>query len=103
MKLNVVGTKLPIQVKEKTATEIDIPKEFTDALKKNKKALEIFESKSPSFRKNYFRWIASAKTDETIQKRIGQSLEWIKEGKDRFGNQENSSPVIKYSKEKISF
>ncbi|MBK8500792.1 MAG: YdeI/OmpD-associated family protein [Saprospiraceae bacterium] len=44
----------------------------------------MFESKSPSFRKNYIIWLADAKTDETRQKRIEQSREWIAEGKDRF-------------------
>lgn len=84
MELNKNGTAKPKPVKEKSTAEVVAPKEFVDALKKNKKATEIFESKSPSFRKNYIIWIADAKTDETRNKRITQSLEWIAEGKDRF-------------------
>jgi uncharacterized protein YdeI (YjbR/CyaY-like superfamily) len=29
-------------------------------------------------------WIADAKTDQTRQKRIAESLEWIAQGKGRF-------------------
>ena len=82
MELNANGTAKPI--KEKLAVEVVAPKAFIDALKKDKKANSIFESKSPSFRKAYVLWVADAKTDETRQKRIDQSLEWIAEGKDRF-------------------
>ncbi len=84
MVFNENGTAKPKPVKEKSDTEVVAPKEFIDALKKDNKANEIFESKSPSFRKNYIVWIADAKTDETRNKRITQSLEWIAEGKDRF-------------------
>jgi len=84
MELNKNGTAKSKPIKEKSAVEVIAPKEFMDALKKDKKATEIFEGKSPSFRKNYIIWIADAKTDETRNKRITQSLEWIGEGKDRF-------------------
>jgi len=84
MVLNENGTPKPKPVKEKSAAEVVAPQEFIDALKKDSKATKIFESKSPSFRKNYIIWIADAKTDETRNKRIVQSLEWIAEGKDRF-------------------
>lgn len=84
MELNANGTAKPKPVNDKPKIEAVAPKEFLDALKKDKKATEIFESKSPSFRKNYIIWVAEAKTDETRQKRIDQSLEWIAEGKDRF-------------------
>ncbi|KAF2506924.1 hypothetical protein EYY60_20640 [Flavobacterium zhairuonense] len=84
MVLNENGKAKPKPVKEKSSAEVIAPKEFMDALAKDGKATEIFESKSPSFRKNYIIWIADAKTDETRNKRIAQSLEWIAEGKDRF-------------------
>jgi uncharacterized protein YdeI (YjbR/CyaY-like superfamily) len=50
----------------------------------HKKANSIFESKSASFRKEYIKWIAEAKTDDTRNKRIEQAIEWIEEGKGRF-------------------
>lgn len=84
MTLNESGAKKPKPVKEKPLVEVVAPAEFLEALSKNKQAKAVFESKSPSFRKNYIIWMADAKTDETRQKRIAQSLEWIAEGKDRF-------------------
>jgi uncharacterized protein YdeI (YjbR/CyaY-like superfamily) len=82
MELNANGILKPKVVKEKV--EVVAPKEFIELLQKDLLAFSIYESKSPSFRKNYIVWIADAKTDETRQKRITQSLEWIREGKDRF-------------------
>lgn len=84
MELNASGAVKPKPTKEKSTAEIVAPKEFTDALKQDKTAYAVFESKSPSFRKNYIIWIADAKTEATRQKRITQSLEWIRAGKDRF-------------------
>ena len=57
--------------------------EFAAALKKNKKALAIFEAFSPSCKREYVEWIAEAKRDETRDKRIAQAVEWIAEGKQR--------------------
>lgn len=82
MELNANGIAKPKEVKEKV--EVNAPTEFIEALKQDKTANSIYESKSPSFRKNYIIWLADAKTDETRQKRIDQSIEWIREGKDRF-------------------
>lgn len=82
MELNSSGISKPKVVKEKV--EVVAPKEFIEALEQDKIAFSVYESKSPSFRKNYIIWIADVKTDETRQKRITQSLEWIREGKDRF-------------------
>lgn len=84
MEINASGTARPKPVKEKSNVEVVAPAAFLEALQKNPQANAIFESKSPSFRKNYIIWMADAKTDETREKRITQSLEWIAEGKDRF-------------------
>jgi uncharacterized protein YdeI (YjbR/CyaY-like superfamily) len=82
MELNANGIAKPKAAKEKV--EAVAPEEFIASLQQDKTAFSIYESKSPSFRKNYIIWVADAKTDETRQKRIAQSLEWIREGKDRF-------------------
>lgn len=83
MVLNEKGIKIERPKSEKPKT-IETPDYFAKELDANPKAKEIFESKSPSFRKNYLVWITGAKTEATRQKRIEQSLEWIAEGKDRF-------------------
>ncbi|MFT3909651.1 MAG: YdeI/OmpD-associated family protein [Ferruginibacter sp.] len=83
MTLNEAAIKKQKPVKEKSI-EVETPAYFLEALKKNAKAKKIFESKSPSFRKEYSKWIIDAKTDDTRQKRIEQSIQWIAEGKGRF-------------------
>ena len=84
MALNESGVKKQKPKKEKTATPVEMPAAFAEALKQNVEANAIFESKSPSFRKQYIQWIADAKAADTLQKRVEQSIEWIAEGKDRF-------------------
>lgn len=85
MALNDKGVKLaPRQAKPAKAAEIAIPDAFAEQLSRHEPANEVFQSKSPSFRKEYVVWIADAKTDQTRQKRIDESLEWIAQGKGRF-------------------
>lgn len=83
MVLNEQGKKVS-RPKPETPKVVETPDFFLKVLDENPKAKEVFESKSPSFRKNYNIWLIDAKTDETRQKRIEQSLEWIADGKDRF-------------------
>lgn len=83
MALNEQGMKPPRR-ESKTPKEIAMPEEFARALAANPAAREIFEAKSPSFRKEYLVWISDAKTEVTRQKRIDESLDWIAEGKGRF-------------------
>jgi uncharacterized protein YdeI (YjbR/CyaY-like superfamily) len=86
MALNDQGVKLaPRQdATPAKAAEIAIPDAFAEQLSRHAQASEIFRDKSPSFRKEYVAWIAQAKTDQTRQKRIDESLEWIAQGKGRF-------------------
>ena len=80
-KLNDEGVKIP-KVKA-AAKPLIIPKELTAALNKNKKAKENFEKFSPSHKREYTEWISEAKTEETKNKRITQTIEWVEEGKSR--------------------
>ena len=86
MVLNDKGVKLAVRhdAKSAKAAEIVIPDAFAEQLSRHEQANEVFQSKSPSFRKEYVVWIADAKTDQTRQKRIDESLEWIAQGKGRF-------------------
>jgi uncharacterized protein YdeI (YjbR/CyaY-like superfamily) len=83
MLINESGVKKVIVKKDKPKV-VELPDYFAKALKANAKANKVFNEKSDSFRKEYIIWISDAKTDETRQKRIEQSLEWIAEGKGRF-------------------
>jgi uncharacterized protein YdeI (YjbR/CyaY-like superfamily) len=86
MTLNDKGVKLASRhdAKPAKAAEIAIPDAFAEQLSRHEAANEVFQSRSPSFRKEYVVWIADAKTDQTRQKRIDESLEWIAQGKGRF-------------------
>src|SRR5882757_7069561 len=83
MALNESGTQKQKPVK-KESVEIEVPVFFLEKLNKNPKAKKAFESKPPSFRKEYAKWLIEAKTQETKEKRMVQALEWIAEGKSRF-------------------
>lgn len=83
MTLNEKGIK-KAKPKSEMPKAFEVPDYFMEILKASPKAKEIFETKSASFRKDYLVWITGAKTEDTRQKRIEQSLEWIAEGKGRF-------------------
>ena len=59
------------------------PADLVAALKKNAKAKQTFDAFSPSHRKEYIQWITEAKRDETRQKRLAQTIEWLAVGKAR--------------------
>jgi uncharacterized protein YdeI (YjbR/CyaY-like superfamily) len=57
------------------------PRGFMEALEKDPKALSYFMKLPPSQTKLFFRWINSAKREETKQKRITESVELLAQGK----------------------
>lgn len=82
-RLNDEGIKLPPRKKSTSSKELTIPGYFIKALNKNKTALKIFETFSPSQKKEYLEWLTEAKTEETRNKRMALALEQIAEGKSR--------------------
>jgi uncharacterized protein YdeI (YjbR/CyaY-like superfamily) len=72
-----------VRPKSSPKKELTLPKALAAALKKNKKALTVFEAFSPSNRREYIEWIGEAKTEETLNKRLATAMEWITEGKTR--------------------
>jgi uncharacterized protein YdeI (YjbR/CyaY-like superfamily) len=85
VKLHDATAKAPKVTKKKAAPRkaLPMPRDFSDALKKNKKALKWFEDFSPSHRREYIEWITEAKRTETRAKRITQAVAWLAEGKAR--------------------
>jgi uncharacterized protein YdeI (YjbR/CyaY-like superfamily) len=83
MLLNENGIKKIKPISEKPKV-LETPDYFNEKLATNPLAKEIFESKSPSFRKDYIVWITDAKTEATRQSRMQEALQWIAEGKGRF-------------------
>ena len=63
--------------------ELPVPKPLAAALKKNKKALTVFEVVFSFPRREYIEWITEAKTEETMNKRLATTIEWLEEGKIR--------------------
>lgn len=83
VKLTDMGAKPAKAEKQVVAPPEEVPDDFRTALKKNKKALAVFEKFAPSHRKEYLDWITEAKREETRNKRIAQAIEWMSEGKNR--------------------
>ena len=82
MKLNDDGVKM-VKTKPAKSPELVVPSYFTKALQKNKKALSFFEEFSTSAKKEYVSWVDDAKSEDTRNKRMEQSIEWLAEGKPR--------------------
>ena len=59
----------------------EISTEFAEALSKNMKARETFETLAPTYQKQYLGWIEVAKRPETREKRIKESIELLTAGK----------------------
>jgi len=74
----------PVRPKKTTEKkELVVPAYFTAALKKNRKAQTTFDGFPYSKKKDYVEWVTEAKTDETRDRRLQTSLEWLAEGKAR--------------------
>lgn len=84
VKLNESGVPgRPRPTRSGKARELPVPEDLAAALKKNRTAAKTFETFSPSHRKEYIEWITEAKREETRQKRVTTTTEWLAEGKSR--------------------
>jgi uncharacterized protein YdeI (YjbR/CyaY-like superfamily) len=77
------GVKQKKEEKPKAVRELVVPEYFLKALDENKDALETFINFSYSQKKDYVDWIVDAKTEETRERRMATSVEWLSEGKIR--------------------
>lgn len=78
------GVKAPKKPKPRgEKKELVVPDYFLKAVKKNKKALATFEGFSYSHKKEYVEWVTEAKTDETRNRRLQTTVEWLEQGKAR--------------------
>lgn len=60
-----------------------MPPALKKALAGNAAAREQWAAFTPGKQREYMEWIGEAKTDATRERRLGQALEWIAEGKPR--------------------
>ncbi|MBM4176047.1 MAG: hypothetical protein FJ213_07730 [Ignavibacteria bacterium] len=83
MKLNDEGITQPKISSSRSKKELIVPDYFIRAISKNKKALKVFDTFSYSHKKEYVEWVTEAKTEETRNKRLATTVEWLAEGKGR--------------------
>lgn len=66
---------------DKPTLSFDPPEDFKKALNQNRKAKEFFEQLAPTYQKQFIVWIRIAKRQETIEKRISESIQLLEKGK----------------------
>jgi hypothetical protein len=77
-----VGDEVEVVLdRDEAPREVEIPQELLVAFERDAAAKAIFDQLAFTHRKEYARWIAEAKKDETRERRVGKALEMLKEGK----------------------
>lgn len=74
------AVKLDSTKTEKIERIIDLPEDFRQFLEKNKKLKAFFDGLSFTNRKEYVRWIESAKKKETQDARLQKTILMLKQG-----------------------
>ena len=78
------GDEVEVAVELDTAPrEVEVPEALAAALAADPQAKASFEQMAFSHRKEYARWVAEAKQQETRQRRVQQAIEMIRAGKAR--------------------
>jgi uncharacterized protein YdeI (YjbR/CyaY-like superfamily) len=75
--------------KSKAKPEPKVPADLAALLAQNSPAADTFAKFSPSHRREYLEWITEAKREETRQKRLATTIQWLTEGKKRNWQYEN--------------
>ena len=83
MRLNASGTATPRRTRAPQPRESTVPDALRRALDRHPAAAEHFAAMSPSHRREYIEWITEAKREETRERRIATTIEWLSEGKGR--------------------
>jgi hypothetical protein len=78
------GDRVSIDIElDTTPREVDMPEVLATALAGDPAAMAAFEALAYTHRKEYARWVAEAKRDETRDRRVTQALQMLREGKTR--------------------
>jgi uncharacterized protein YdeI (YjbR/CyaY-like superfamily) len=72
-----------VLVLDREPREVDVPDDLAAALAADAQAKATFDAMAFTHRKEYARWIAEAKRDDTRQRRLSQAIEMIRAGKTR--------------------
>lgn len=62
---------------------VDVPSALAEALAGDATAKAAFDALAPSHRKEFARWVAEAKRDQTQQSRVERTLQMLREGRTR--------------------
>jgi len=76
-----LGAKVSVQLSLEGPQEGNIAADIAKALSDSKKAKTFFDGLPTFYRKNFIRWIESAKREETRVKRINEMMKLLEEGK----------------------
>jgi hypothetical protein len=78
------GQQVDVTIELDTAPrEVDVPEDLAAALASDPQAEAAFEGMAFTHRKEYARWVAGAKREETRHRRLQQALEMIRAGRTR--------------------
>ena len=84
--LNEAGVKKSRPTSKRAARAANapvVPDDLARALRRNAAARKTFDGFSPSHQREYVQWITEAKRDETRERRLATTIEWLAEGKPR--------------------
>ena len=77
-----VGDRVEVDVELDLAPrEVEIPAALTDALATSPTARSAFDALAYTHRKEFARWIAEAKREDTRQRRVEKALAMLQDGK----------------------
>ena len=75
------GQQVRVRLSPEGPQEDNLAADIVKALSKDKAALAFFEGLPTFYRKNFIRWVESAKREETRAKRITEMMDLLSEGK----------------------
>ncbi len=75
------GEKVTVSLGLEGPQEANLAEDIAQALSTNPKAKTFFDGLPTHYRKNYIRWMESAKREETRARRIDEMIRLLEEGK----------------------
>ncbi len=100
MRLNEEGVRLP-RAARGSVDKLELPIELKAALGADPDDMRCFELLTPSHKREYIDWIASAKKEDTRKRRVERTIANIREGKSQHWKYQ-SSPSHETKKRKIT-
>jgi hypothetical protein len=78
------GDTVPVVIAPDTAERtVEVPEALASALAGEEEAKAAFDGLAYTHRKEFARWVAEAKREETRDRRVAQALEMLREGRTR--------------------